>query len=117
MSKGKTFINSSFQLDSEKLHHIVEHIVKTLKPRKIILFGSRAEWRAREESDVDLLVVLDFPIDRSIKWGLSSQISKEVGVYVQLIPIVAEQYEETKDIIGGIAYPATRYGFVIYEDT
>jgi len=29
------------------------------KPLKIILFGSRAYGRSREESDIDLLVVLD----------------------------------------------------------
>jgi len=104
------------QLDSKKLQHITDYIVKRLKPQKIILFGSRSEGRAKKESDVDLLVILDSPIDKSIKFELISQLSKEVGVYVQLIPMITEQYEETKDIIGGIAYPATKYGVVIYEN-
>ena len=28
---------------------------------------------------------------------------------------VTERYEKTKDLIGGIAYPASRYGVVLYE--
>lgn len=26
-----------------------------------------------------------------------------------------ERYEQTRDLIGGIAYPASRYGVVLYE--
>jgi len=104
------------QMDTQTLQHIVERIVKILKPQKIILFGSRAERRAQEESDVDLLVILDAPIDRRAQFKLTSQISKEVALRIQLIPMVRATYEETKDTIGGIAYPATKYGVVIYEN-
>ena len=107
------------QLDPTKLQHIIESLVTKLKPQKMILFGSRAEWRAYKESDVDLLVVLDAPIDldRGIRFELTSQLSREVGLRIQLIPMAIETYEETKGIIGGIAYPATKYGVVIYENS
>jgi hypothetical protein len=29
--------------------------------------------------------------------------------------IATEKYEESKDVLGGIAYPAHKYGRVIYE--
>jgi len=104
------------QLDSVKLRHIIERIVKKFSPQKIILFGSRAEGRAQEQSDVDLLVVMDRVIDRKIKFEFASELSMEVGIQIQLIPMVRETYEETKDVIGGIAYPATKYGVAIYEN-
>jgi hypothetical protein len=28
-----------------------------------------------------------------------------------------EEFEETKDVIGGLAYPAHKYGLVLYENT
>lgn len=30
-------------------------------------------------------------------------------------PISRQEFEETRDVIGGIAYPASKYGRVIYE--
>jgi predicted nucleotidyltransferase len=37
----------------------VERIVRTLKPEKIVLFGSHARGTSNEDSDVDLLIVMD----------------------------------------------------------
>ena len=45
---------------TENLHAFVEALVARFRPEKIILFGSRAEGTARPDSDVDLLVVMDF---------------------------------------------------------
>lgn len=41
------------------LRAIVEKLVSVLCPRAVYLFGSRAEHRARPDSDFDLVVVLD----------------------------------------------------------
>jgi uncharacterized protein len=41
------------------LQAIVERLVRGLDPRAVYLFGSRAEGRARPDSDFDLVVVLD----------------------------------------------------------
>ena len=41
------------------LQAIVKRLVGALKPLRIYLFGSRAEGRARPDSDFDLLVVFD----------------------------------------------------------
>jgi len=34
---------------------------------------------------------------------------------VDVVVIRTERFERTKDLIGGIAYPASRYGLVLYE--
>ena len=41
------------------LRAIVDRLVEGLKPFRIYLFGSRAEGRARPDSDFDLVVVFD----------------------------------------------------------
>jgi len=41
------------------LRALVERLSRALHPRAIYLFGSRAEGRARPDSDFDLLVVFD----------------------------------------------------------
>ena len=47
--------------DGQLLDEIVDRLVLEFQPRSIYLFGSRARGDAREDSDYDLLVLLDNP--------------------------------------------------------
>jgi len=47
------------EVTQEILDGIVERIVSAFHPHKIILFGSYAKGNAREDSDIDLLVIMD----------------------------------------------------------
>lgn len=49
--------------DDEILAEAIRRIRERFNPRKILLFGSRARGDAREDSDFDLLVVMDDPGD------------------------------------------------------
>ncbi len=48
-----------FSSEQEALQAVVQRLVDALHPLSIYLFGSRAEGRARPDSDFDLLVVFD----------------------------------------------------------
>src|SRR5689334_20576476 len=63
------------------IQQVCERIAKRYHPQKIILFGSHAYGHPTPESDVDLLVVMDFegsPIQQAIK------ISRELGLVTPL---------------------------------
>ncbi|OGR32455.1 MAG: hypothetical protein A2005_10160 [Desulfuromonadales bacterium GWC2_61_20] len=47
-------------VDQQTLHNLTEQIVRDFSPDKVILFGSLAYGSPREDSDVDLLVILPF---------------------------------------------------------
>ncbi len=49
------------KLTEDVLSEIVDAIVRAVDPRAIYLFGSQARADARDDSDVDLLVVEDAP--------------------------------------------------------
>jgi predicted nucleotidyltransferase len=52
---------------AETLPEVVQRIVQTLKPEKIVLFGSYADGTPTSDSDVDLLVVIETtapPVER-----------------------------------------------------
>ncbi len=102
-------------LSEELLQEIKERIVCSLAPEKVILFGSYAEKRATAESDVDLLVVTGRPLNHKERWARVRGLFRDVPLPVQVITISEQEFEETRDVIGGIAYPATKYGTVIYE--
>ncbi len=45
----------------EAIRNFANEIARRYSPEKIILFGSYARGKANEDSDVDMLVIMDFP--------------------------------------------------------
>lgn len=94
---------------------IVSRIVATARPARIVLFGSAATGTLGQDSDVDLLVLQDNGADPRqesvrIRMALSG-----LGLAFDVVVMPLARYEDTKDVIGGIAYPAHKYGRVLYE--
>ena len=44
----------------QQIRDLADRIAREFRPQRIILFGSRATGKARDDSDVDLLVVMPF---------------------------------------------------------
>ncbi len=55
-------INVRQRIPQQAIEDIVRQIVQQFQPEQIILFGSYAYGQPRQESDVDLLVVMDTPL-------------------------------------------------------
>src|SRR5580765_4800478 len=99
-------------VDETLLNEIVRRVLTVARPDRIILFGSAATGQMTEDSDIDLLVVepeLTNTHERRVA------IRGAVGYPVDVIVMRTERFERTKRFIGGIAYPANKYGRVIYE--
>ncbi len=99
----------------EVLKEVTKRIVDALAPEQVILFGSYAEGRATADSDLDLLVVTERPLSRKERLAQTQGLLRDMPLPVQVITISRQEFEETRGIIGGIAYPASKYGKVIYE--
>lgn len=87
--------------------------------RKIILFGSRARGDAKPDSDLDLLVVTREATptqQREYRQSLY-QICRGFGVPVEPHVMTEETFEETRSVIGGLAYPASTEGVTLYPNT
>jgi predicted nucleotidyltransferase len=102
-------------LTEDSLTEIRKRIVDALAPEQVILFGSYAEKRATADSDLDLLVVTERPVSRKERLARTQDLFRDMPLPVQVITISRQEFEETRDVIGGIAYPAAKYGRVIYE--
>jgi predicted nucleotidyltransferase len=102
-------------VDETLLKEVVRRVLTVARPDRIILFGSAVTGQMTEDSDIDLLVVEPEPAntrDRSVS------IRRALGGVeypVDVIVMSSARFEETKNIIGGIAYPAQKYGRVLYE--
>ncbi|MFH1738618.1 MAG: nucleotidyltransferase domain-containing protein [bacterium] len=102
-------------INKKLIDEIVRRILSVAAPDRIILFGSAATGAMTRDSDIDLLIVETFPQNTRERSVHIRSVLRGLGYPIDIIVISTERFEETKDIIGGIAYPANKYGRVIYE--
>ncbi|MDP2871686.1 MAG: nucleotidyltransferase domain-containing protein [Bacillota bacterium] len=103
------------RIDDSLIEEVVRRILLATAPDKIIMFGSAATGQMTPDSDIDLLIVESDPGDRRRKSVKIDAALGGLGYPVDVIVISSEWFEASKDVIGDIAYPAHKYGKVIYE--
>jgi predicted nucleotidyltransferase len=105
-------------IEKVKIDEIVNRIARVINPRKIILFGSYAVEKANDESDLDLLVVVedtDLPLykrARTIRkhlWGISD-IPKDIIVYTE------KEIKEWQGVKFSFISNILEYGKIVYEN-
>ncbi|MEP7123235.1 MAG: nucleotidyltransferase domain-containing protein [Byssovorax sp.] len=102
--------------DLRPLGPLLERIIARMAPEEIWLFGSRAEGRARPDSDYDLLVVMpdESPathLDIISAWSLV----RGLDVPADIVPCTRAEFEEEKHEIDSLARAAFLRGRRIYE--
>ena len=101
-------------IDDGTVSEIVRRVLAVSRPERIILFGSAVAGTMTPDSDINLLVVTPHPTntvqERLRIWDSLGGL----GVPFDVFMIGAEFFEDSKNIFGGIAYPAHKYGRVIY---
>lgn len=100
---------------SELLDEIVARLTAVARPARVIVFGSTATGTATADSDIDLLIVLDEVDDARLESVRLRRALSGMSMPLDVIVMRSDRFEETKDIVGGIAYPANKYGKVIYD--
>ena len=102
-------------VDETLLKEVVRRVLTVARPDRIILFGSAATVRMTKDSDIDLLVVEPALANTHERRVEIRGAVGDVGYPVDIIVMRTERFERTKRFVGGIAYPANKYGRVIYE--
>ncbi|HYE61764.1 MAG TPA: nucleotidyltransferase domain-containing protein [Phycisphaerales bacterium] len=104
-----------FTVTESDIQELAAKIAAEFKPRKVILFGSRAYGTPHDDSDVDLLVVM--PYDGS--WlDITSEIAARIHPHRFPIDVIVRTPEEMKWRYEGgdpIIREAVDRGRVLYE--
>lgn len=105
----------TLDIDTSLIREIVDRLTRIAKLDRIILFGSGATGDMTPDSDIDLLVLRADVRDPRDESRRLREALTGLAVSFDVIVMSTDRFEETKRVIGGIAYPANRYGRVIYE--
>ncbi len=102
-------------IDESIIQEIIKRILAVAQPDRIILFGSAATGKMTRDSDIDLLIVEPQIDDRREEYVRIRRALRGIDYPFDILFITTQWFEESKNVIGGIAYPANKHGKVIYE--
>jgi len=95
---------------------LLDNIIKLINPRCVILFGSRVSGNAREDSDWDVLIVVDDDTrQEQVNWQVMSEVRRDIRGAVELIPYRDGKFRERQSIKGSLPWIASNEGVVVYE--
>ena len=101
------------------LDQMVPAIVAEVDPEQVILFGSRARGDAREDSDVDLVVVEAEPFGKTRSRRLeAARVYEAVAGFDALTDILIYSRDEVdhwRNSVNHVLVRALREGTVLYE--
>jgi predicted nucleotidyltransferase len=104
--------------DLERLSKVLARLVERLNPISIWLFGSRAEGRARPDSDYDLLVIVpDGTPAADLDAVGAYELTRGMGLPVDVVPCPRSIFEEEKHEVNTLACAAFARGKLLYEQT
>jgi len=104
----------------EALDEVVRRIVELVRPQAVLVFGSRAEGRAGEHSDLDLLVIADTTSPGQVTEDLYAVVADvrdgrwdEVPPFDVVVMTPAEWRHESQ-LPGQLAFRAKRHGVTVH---
>ena len=100
---------------SEKTSEAVRRIVEAAQPRKVVVFGSQARGEGTEDSDLDLMVIMDH-VESQVRESVRlRRLLKGLIMAVDVLVVSRGKYDYWCDTPGNVFYEAKHEGRVLYE--
>lgn len=100
------------------MHEIEElgrRIGREFPAQKIVLFGSYAHEAARDDSDVDLLVVAETTLPPRQRYAAVRRLVADYPAAFDIIVKTPDEYARWRSVVNTVVYFAEKSGRVIYE--
>ncbi|MBA3976263.1 MAG: hypothetical protein C0504_18805 [Candidatus Solibacter sp.] len=98
------------------IDRMVDMIASRFSPDRIVLFGSHARGDARQDSDVDLLVLfaeVDDPRARAAE--IYAALAGSFTLPKDILVSTTARFERYRNVANTVYWPASREGKVLYE--
>ena len=102
-------------ISEEIIKKAVDRLVEVARPQKIYLFGSYARGDAREQSDLDFLVVEKALKSRRKEMVRLHDAIRPMRIPVDILVVSEDAYAEWADVQGTVIYKAKTEGRLCYE--
>ncbi len=102
-------------ITKNKIEEAVGILRDAARPQRIILFGSYARGDAKEDSDLDFLVVESRVPDQRMEMVRLRRVLRPLRIPVDVIVATEDQVEEWGALPGTALYYALKEGEVVYE--
>ncbi len=107
-------INENGTPNEQKLQEIVAAIVRAANPERIVLFGSAANGTMDQDSDLDLLVVMETTRPRKTAQQLRSRAPRKCPP-LDIVVATAADVERTQHDPLFVTHDALMHGRVLYH--
>ncbi len=100
------------------MHEIEElgrRIGREFPAQKVVLFGSYAHGAARDDSDVDLLVVAETSLPPRKRYAAVRRLVADYPAAFDIIVKTPDEYARGRSVVNTVVYFAEKSGRVIYE--
>ena len=101
-------------ISAEVLQHAIDLVAADGKPTRIVLFGSHARGDARDDSDIDLLVIENEVEDRAREMVGLRRLLRPLRVPADILVYSEEEVERWGHQPGSALYWALREGKVVH---
>ena len=99
----------------ELVDDVVDRIVTDFSPRMIVVFGSVARHEATEDSDLDILVVMETDLDLLHRGTDIRRALRGIMIPMDIVVVTPEEFEEQKDDPFEFVHEIMNAGIVVYE--
>ena len=103
-------------IDNILMNKIVNRIVDTVHPEKIVLFGSHARGAQKQGSDIDLLVIAHSTEPRYRRSMPLYGALSDIMVSMDILVYSPEEIQEWSQVRQAFVTTAIREGKVLYEN-
>jgi len=100
---------------TERFDDIIQRLVERFDPEKIILFGSYARGDAREDSDIDLLLVAETDLPVRDRFPAVRRLLADFPAAFDVFWKTPEEYRRGRNVVNHVVYIAEKYGRVVHE--
>ena len=97
------------------LEHVTLTIAERLRPRRIVLFGSRGRGTGSPDSDYDIMVEMETDLPAGEREDLVYDLFDDLEWNMDVVVYTPDEVQRWRDDVGMIMYDIVREGRVLYS--
>lgn len=107
-----------WEITPQKVQMVIQKIIETSQPRKLLLFGSFVHGNMHMSSDLDILVITGDEVKNTRRESARiRRVLKGIIMSMDILVVQESKLEALANAPGLIYREALRYGKVVYESS